>query len=226
MTWSGRKLKSADAVSAQQLEEQQLRVRNAELSLDRARAQREYRRGRSGPPAARAVGLEGLRQQVAAPEARLALTVVRAPIRGRVLKILTYPGETIGPKPILELVMTRTMYAVAEVGPGRYRASKRRPRRGLLGEALAATGGGLSCESRGGRLMIFKNDVVNIDPRADTDTRVVEVRVKLDDPEARLQPTHHQVRVQDWYSRREVSTALIRTPVALRNLTHDRRRAP
>ena len=31
--------------------------------------------------------------------------------------------------------------------------------------------------------MIYKNDVLNIDPAAKTDARVIEVRIELDDPE-------------------------------------------
>jgi HlyD family secretion protein len=31
--------------------------------------------------------------------------------------------------------------------------------------------------------MIYKNDVLNVDPAAKTDARIVEVRIELDDPQ-------------------------------------------
>jgi HlyD family secretion protein len=45
--------------------------------------------------------------------------------------------------------------------------------------------------------LIYKNDVLNLDPRADKDTRIVEVRVKLDnsEPVSRLAQLEVSVRI-------------------------------
>jgi len=47
-------------------------------------------------------------------EARLRRTIIRAPRAGRILRILTYPGEAISDG-ILQMGDTRQMYVVAEV---------------------------------------------------------------------------------------------------------------
>jgi HlyD family secretion protein len=44
--------------------------------------------------------------------------------------------------------------------------------------------------------LIFKNDVLNIDPTADVDSRVVEVRIQLDDSRAAAKLTYLQVNVE------------------------------
>ncbi len=44
-----------------------------------------------------------------------AITSIRAPINGQILKIYTYPGEIIGNNGIADLGQTNQMYVVAEV---------------------------------------------------------------------------------------------------------------
>lgn len=48
-------------------------------------------------------------------EADLALSYVRAPITGEILKIHTHPGETINSKGIVEIGGTNRMVIVAEI---------------------------------------------------------------------------------------------------------------
>ena len=43
--------------------------------------------------------------------------------------------------------------------------------------------------------MIYKNDVLSVDPTADTDTRIVEVRVRLDSALPATRFVHLQVDV-------------------------------
>lgn len=188
-------LRTAETVSEQRVEEQRLQTRSVELALERARAQRrtaeaDLARARS------AVGLEALQQELAAAAARLELTVVRAPIDGRVLEVYTYPGETVGASPILDMGDTDNMYAVAEVYETDVARVKVGDRATIESAALGRGEAGLSGHVEEIGWMIFKNDVLDIDPRADTDTRVVQVRVKLDDPSPALHLTHHEVRVQ------------------------------
>lgn len=111
-------------------------------------------------------------------EADLELARVRAPINGRVLKIHAYPGERVGMDGILELGNTDEMYAVAEVYEsdiGRVRTGQRATVTSpALGEQIHGT-----VERIGAK--VGKMDVLDEDPAAKTDARVVEVRIRLDD---------------------------------------------
>jgi len=44
--------------------------------------------------------------------------------------------------------------------------------------------------------LIYKNDIFNLDPRADRDTRIVEVRIKLDTPQPVAALTYLEVSVR------------------------------
>lgn len=61
------------------------------------------------------VALKSAQANLNLAEARLKRTIIRAPRTGRILRVLTYPGEAIGNDGILEMGDTRQMYAVAEV---------------------------------------------------------------------------------------------------------------
>jgi HlyD family secretion protein len=140
-------------------------LRREEAALDRARV---------------AVGLASLEKEVALAEARVARTIIRAPMDGQILKIVTWPGERISEAPILQMGDSRTMHVVAEV----YESDIGLVR---LGQSATIASPSLPREMTGevvqiGKL-IFKNDVLNVDPAADTDARVVEVRIELDDGE-------------------------------------------
>ena len=85
------------------------------------------------------------------------------------------------------------MYAVAEV----YETDVRRVR---VGQPATVRSPALAEELRG-RVervgsMVFKNDVLGIDPTADKDSRVVEVRVRLDDSGLARDLIHLQVEVE------------------------------
>jgi len=116
---------------------------------------------------------------VQSAQAELDLAAVRAPITGRVLKIHARTGERVGPDGIAEIGETDKMYAVAEV----YETDVPRVRIGqhatvtspAFREALHGT-----VERIGQK--VAKQDVLNTDPAAKTDARVVEVRVRLDEP--------------------------------------------
>ena len=124
-----------------------------------------------------AIQLASLQQNLELAQARLDRTILRAPSQGKVLRLITHPGETTGTRPILKLGNTQQMYAVAEV----YETDVALVRVGqwatvtspALPEALTG-----SVEQVGH--MIAKNDVLNVDPAANTDARVVEVKIRLD----------------------------------------------
>ncbi len=108
------------------------------------------------------------------------------------MKIHTKIGERIGIGPILRLGNTDEMYAVAEV----YETDISRV---VLGQSATVSCPSLGPPIRGtvvrvGRL-IFKNDVLSVDPAADADARVVEVRIRLDEPRRVAGLTNLQVDV-------------------------------
>ena len=119
-------------------------------------------------------------QNLALAEARLDQALIRAPKAGQVLQLYAEPGEAVTTSaPILALGDTDQMYVVAEVyetdvtlvEPGQ-RATII-SRNGAFDQALTGT-----VERVG--LQIFKNDVLDDDPAANADARVVEVMVRVD----------------------------------------------
>ncbi len=127
------------------------------------------------------IPIASLEQQLALAHAQIATASLIAPIDGTVLNVLVHAGEAVGNSPIVALGDTTTMHAVAEV----YETDVPRVR---LGQRAKVTSPALDQPLTGmvveiGR-MIFKNDVLNVDPAAKTDARVVEVRIALDDGSA------------------------------------------
>lgn len=124
--------------------------------------------------------------------AELDRAVVRSPINGQVLKIHTDPGELVGNDGIAELGRTNQMEAVAEI----YETDVAKVRVGqrAIVSSDAFSGQLTGTVSRVG-LQVRKNDVLNTDPAADTDTRVVEVRIRLDNSQAVAGLTNLQVKI-------------------------------
>jgi HlyD family secretion protein len=130
---------------------------------------------------------------LAAADARLAQTIVRAPIDGQVLKVFTWPGERVENDPILRMGATHQMYAVAEV----YETDVADVR---IGQTATVSSPALDVELSGTveRIgwMIHKNDVLDVDPAAETDARIVEVRIRLEDSAAAARFVNLQVDVE------------------------------
>jgi HlyD family secretion protein len=161
------------------------------LSQDRAQAQLEAARaGRERVGAS--VPIESLTKALALAEVRMERTILKAPRAGTVLKILTRPGERVEYKPILKLADTSVMYAVAEVYQNDALLVRAGQRAQVGSQALPRPLSG-TVERVG--LMIYKNDVLHVDPAADADARVVEVWIRLDSPDAAAQMTNLQVDV-------------------------------
>jgi HlyD family secretion protein len=139
--------------------------------------------------------VESARQNLNLAQAKLDRTIIRAPRDGRVLRVITHSGETIGEQGILDLGNTNQMDVVAEV----YESD--------IG--LVKVGQPVTITSRNGAFetpitgkvseigwQIFKNDVLDDDPAANADARVVEVRVRLNDSKAVEALTNLQVDVR------------------------------
>lgn len=137
--------------------------------------------------------LASIERQIVLAEARARRLTLIAPIDGRILNILVKPGEVITTGPILAMGDTDRMRAVAEV----YETDIARVQVGLPATVSSRA---LANPIRGKVVrignMIFKNDILNIDPAARADARVVEVWIDLDDPAATAQLTNLTVDVR------------------------------
>lgn len=139
----------------------------------------------------RPVDVNVARSQVAAAQARLAraqadldLAMVRSPQDGQVLKIHTRPGELVGTQGIISLGQTQRMVAVAEV----YELDISRIRVGQTATVVSKNNAFpevLRGEVVEVGLEINKQDVLNTDPAAQFDARVVEVKVRLHEASSR-----------------------------------------
>ncbi|MBD2185021.1 efflux RND transporter periplasmic adaptor subunit [Planktothrix sp. FACHB-1355] len=112
----------------------------------------------------------------------LDLASVRSPLVGQVLKINARPGERIGDNGIIELGQTDQMYVVAEV----YETEIDRVR---LGQPASVSSSAFTGKLKGTvdqlGLKIGKKNILNDDPAADQDARVVEVKIRLDESDSK-----------------------------------------
>jgi HlyD family secretion protein len=120
-----------------------------------------------------------LRNSVAAVAQALAdleLAYIRAPQAGQVLKVHTWAGEVVGTEGIVEIGRTGQMFVVAQV----YESDIKRVRTGQTATISSdAFEGRLQGQVADVGLQIFKQDVLDTDPTAAADARVVEVKIRL-----------------------------------------------
>ncbi|MFY8148922.1 MAG: HlyD family efflux transporter periplasmic adaptor subunit [Prochlorococcaceae cyanobacterium] len=177
-------LYASGAVSASLRDAKRLSRENLEAQRQQAvaRLQRERTRSRALPRASSlevAVAERQRQQALAAVEvARVSLeeSLVRSPIDGRVLRVLGRPGEVASGGGLLVLGQTARMQAVVEV----YQSDLPRVR---LAQPVRLTSAALQAPLSGtvARIgaMVRRQSVVNTDPTANLDNRVVEVTVPL-----------------------------------------------
>lgn len=124
--------------------------------------------------------------------ARLERTIIRSPKTGQILKIFTHSGEAISDQGILRIGNTQQMYVVAEV----YETDVSRVKVGqkaiISSSAFAENIQGV-VEQIG--LEVGKKDILNTDPAAKIDARIVEVRIRLQDSERVAGLTNLEVNV-------------------------------
>lgn len=189
-------LQSQGAVSSQELDSKKLAVEKVTEDLKQARqtldqliskrqidissASTELRLAQINKQ--RVQTHSGLRSAIASlklAEADLERTIIRAPKQGKVLKIFTKQGEAIPQTgTILQMGNTKQMVAVAEVYETDISLIKPNQKVTITSPALPKPIQG-SVNSIGN--LIYKNNLVGDDPAADTDARIVEVKVKLND---------------------------------------------
>ncbi len=125
-------------------------------------------------------------------EAELETAIVRSPINGQVIQIHADPGEQVGERGILDLGNTNQMVVVAEV----YETDVPQVR---VGQSATIRSAAIESDLQGTvsrvGLVIAKNDVLNTDPTADTDARIVEVDIRLNNSQPVSGLTNLQVEV-------------------------------
>lgn len=117
---------------------------------------------------------------------------VYAPFTGKVLNIVTWPGEAIGPKGILEFGQTSRMYAIAEIYETDIRQVKVDQVATISSKALPEP---LTGVVETIRPMIRKQDVMGTDPSARKDARIIEVEIRIDNAQAVENLTNLQVEI-------------------------------
>lgn len=125
-------------------------------------------------------------------QADLELARVRAPISGRVIKIHAYPGERVTTDGVAELGKTDE-YAIAEVYQDDIGGVRLGQRATVTSPALRDELQG-TVESIGWK--IGKMDVLETDPAAKIDARVIDVKIRLDDSARVARLTNMQVDVR------------------------------
>ncbi len=116
-------------------------------------------------------------------KAELETTIVKAPVDAQVLKIYVRAGEKVSDaNGVADLGRTAQMMVIAEV----YESDVARVQPGQMAVITSENGsfpGELGGQVHHVGLQVGKNDVLETDPAADVDARVVEVKIKLT-PEA------------------------------------------
>lgn len=127
--------------------------------------------------------LESAIAAVAQAEAELDVTYVRASVAGQVIDVLTRPGEVIGNEGIVNIGQTSQMSVVAEI----YETDITRVQVGQPAIITsAAFPGKLTGQVSQIGLEVKQQEIFTVDPLANTDNKVVEVRIVLD-PESSQQ---------------------------------------
>ena len=156
---------------------QQKQITEAKATLDKIAEVR---------PVDVAVAQAEVRQAQAAvrtAQAELDRAYIKSPQGGKVIKILTRPGEVVkSDEGIVRIGQIDQMYAVAEV----YESDITKVQ---LGQQATVTSSTISGKLTGTveriGLEVERQEVVNTDPTANIDAKVVEVKVKLDEESSR-----------------------------------------
>jgi HlyD family secretion protein len=169
-------LKEAEAQLARIQQERDTSMMNADAQMRSAQANQVRSQAQTK--------IDTARSNLNLAQAKLDRTIIRAPQSGQILKVLKKQGEALEPSTggtsggqgIVELGNTSQMYVVAEV----YETDVSRAR---VGQPAVITSSAFPGEIKGiverVGLKIGKNDVTNTDPAANTDTRVVDVKIRL-----------------------------------------------
>ncbi|MGF1589596.1 MAG: HlyD family efflux transporter periplasmic adaptor subunit [Pleurocapsa sp.] len=165
-------INQAQAIARQNKATLQEQIMEAEATLDSVGEVREVDLVKAQAEVDRAIA--AWRQA----EEDLELTNVKAPTDGQIIKINAYPGEIVNDDGVVEFANTSHMLVVAEVYESDIGMVKVRQTATIRSETGAFEGEITGRVQQIG-LKIGKQDVLNTDPAADVDSRVVEVKIHL-----------------------------------------------
>ena len=176
----GKALAELDTIAADEAAVAKARaaLRNAEAEMGRMRPLVAQRIASQDTLDMVQLHVDTARADLVAVQSVLDADVVRAPVAGQVVGIFARVGERVGPNGFVEIAQNAQMYAVAEVYEtdiGRVKVGQR-----ATVSSPAFEGALAGVVDRIG-MQVAKQDVLATDPVARTDSRVVEVRVKLDE---------------------------------------------
>lgn len=114
---------------------------------------------------------------VSRAQAELDLSYIRAPSAGQIIDIMTQPGEIIGTEGVVKMGETKNMQVIAEVYESDITKVKIGQKATITSSALAQHLSG-TVETIG--LEIKRQEVINSDPAANIDGKIVEVKISLD----------------------------------------------
>ncbi len=104
------------------------------------------------------------------------LTAIRSPIDGQILDVNVRAGEVVGNKGIAEIGKTNQMYVVAEV----YETDIKKVRIGQPAVITSpAFNGTLEGKVNQIGLQVDRQDIFDVNPQADTDNKVIDVKIRL-----------------------------------------------
>ncbi|MEP0812469.1 ABC exporter membrane fusion protein [Trichocoleus sp. ST-U2] len=171
LTTAQKQLQEAQAARDRTRNSRQQQLNEARATLDRIAEVR---------PVDVQVAQADVRQALAAVEqakANLEQASVRSPQDGQILKIYTRPGELISNDGIAEIGRTQQMFAIAEV----YQSDIKNIR---PGQTARVSSDSIDSELSGTveqvGYKVLRQDIVNSDPSANIDGRIVEVKIRLD----------------------------------------------
>ncbi len=161
-------LENAQAQLSQFTEARQSNLGNAEAQLQSAKASLAKTQAE--------IEVKSSQSNLELAEASLERTIIRAPRSGEVLDVVARSGEVIADKGILQLGNVDQMYVVAEIYESDIGKIK-------LGQQAVITDPSLPRKLTGTveriSSQISKKDVLDTDPAADTDSRVIEAKIRL-----------------------------------------------
>ena len=169
-------------VEEAEIEERKVELANAERELGRMRSLRQ----RNVKPQSELDRARQERDQAAArlrmAQAELARSRVTSPVAGKVVAVHVRAGERVGEDGIVEIADVTPMYTLAEV----YETDVGKVRLGQAATVWARALPGGEVRGRVTRIgsKIGRKDVLDTDPVADADARVVEVEIELEDDSA------------------------------------------
>lgn len=174
------KLWESNSVSEADLEAQRLTVEIAIASRDRAKEELSaLREVRPTDLAVAEADVANALAAIAVATAQLEDAVVVSPIDGTILRIHTFEGESIDSDGILEIANLDAMQAVAEIFEGDVPLVRIGQKARIWTDALEDEFCGRVAQIG---FLVGRKDVLNNDPILDTDARIVEVRIDIDQP--------------------------------------------